>query len=292
VFAMAIAFTAQAVPVTVSQDFSVGMGVWNNSHQTNRYGDFSDSLNESTLFNIAGFDSSLGALQSVQLSMTGTVTHSPVSLLLPEISGLPTQLPFGALAQDTERSLQGFGGLWAYYDAQVSYRADFRFAVDPLIDGLFTPMAAEAAFGSCTATADLFLDIGDRNPHCTTGNDGSPLGTYNYDWGTLTGNTLDAFLDPSGLRFNLNVMGDVYGHCDNDDVGDYCRLNLATQWDTTLRLTYTYDDGTGNGGGGGDGDPEDPPVSVPEPGTLGMLSAGLLAVCALRRRRVNLQRTC
>jgi hypothetical protein len=282
---MAVAFSAQAVPVTYTQSAGAGMGVWTDSHLTNRYGDFTDSLNESVGVVIPGFDTSLGTLQSVQISMIGAVSHSPVSVYLPEVSGLPIELPFGALAQDTERSLQGFGGLWAYYDAQVSYRADYLFAVDPQISGLFTPIAAEAAFGSCASTADLFLDIGDRNPHCIAGNQGLPLASYNYDWGTVSGAALDAFLNPAGVRFNMNLTGDVYGHCDNDDVGDYCRLNLATNWEAMFNLTYLYDDGTdpGGGGGGGNGDPD--PVSVPEPGPLGLLAAGILGAFALRRRR-------
>lgn len=289
VFGMAAAVTAQAVPVTFSQEFSVSMGSWNNSHEVNRYGNFSDSVNDSLQFNIPGFDTSRGTLQSVQLSMNGAVSHSPVSVYLPEISGLPIELPFGAVAQDTERTLQGTGGLWAYYDARVAFSANYQFAVDPLIDGLFTPIAFEAARGSCVQTADLFLDLGDQNPHCTAGNEGLPLTSYTYDWGMISGTALDAFLNPF-VGFNLNLAGEVFGYCDDDDVGDYCRVNLATDWQTRLNLTYTYDDGTDPGGGGGNGDPDPDPTPVPEPGALGMLSAGALIAFALRRRRGNLLR--
>jgi hypothetical protein len=88
------------------------------------------------------------------------------------------------------------------------------------------------------------------------------------------------------LQFNTRMTGDAYGHCDDDDVGDYCRVNLAMNWIWDLSLSYTYeptvtDPGEGGGGDGGNGNP----VPVPEPGSVGMLSIALFGLVATRRRR-------
>jgi hypothetical protein len=270
---------AQAVPVTLSESRSGLHSLWSNSASTDRYSDFVLQDSRSSIVQFAKFDSSLGTLLSAELTLTSATSHPTRTIFLPEVSGLPMELPLGALAQDTERTLQGTLGLWAYYDARVSYRADYRLTVDPLNSGLFAPMAAEAAFGSCARSEDLFLDIGDQNPHCLAGNNGSPLGDFSYTWGPLSGADLAQFIGNDLLRFDTRMTGDAFGHCDDDDVGDYCRLNLAMNWNWGLSLSYTYEPGVPGTGGGGD------PLPVPEPGTVGMLSIALFGLAATRRRR-------
>jgi hypothetical protein len=277
---------AQAVPVTLVDSQSGLHSLWSNSASTNRYSDFVLQDSRSSIVQFAKFDSSLGTLLSAELTLTSVTSHPTRTLFLPEVSGLPVELPFGALAQDTERTLQGTLGLWAYYDARVSYRADYRLTVDPLNSSLFAPVAAEAAFGSCARSEDLFLDIGSQNPHCLAGNNGSPLGDFSYTWGPLSGADLAQFIGNDLLRFDTRMTGDAFGHCDDDDVGDYCRLNLAMNWDWDLSLSYTYEPGVPDTGGGGD------PLPVPEPGTLGMLSIALFGLAATRRRRGVEARVC
>jgi hypothetical protein len=272
---------AQATPITNTTVVSDGLTVFRNSANTDHRSDFDLFDNRNTFARFAKFDSSLGTLLGVELTLTSATFHPETVLSLPDLSGLPVELPFGAIAQDTERDLHG---LYAYYDAQVAYRADYRLTVDPVNTDLFSAVAVEAAFGSCSHTEDLFLDIGDTDPYCKVGNNGSPLGDYSYTWGPLSDSALAQFIGSDPLDFNMSMAGDAFVHCD-DDFGDYCRVNLEMIWDWDLALSYTYepgvpgtDPGTGGGGGGA-------PVSVPEPATLGMAAAGLLALCATRRRR-------
>jgi hypothetical protein len=268
---------AGAVPITVSDSRNVVLGVWNDSTAANRYSDFVLHDSESLVVQFAKFDSSLGTLLNAQLLLTSTTSHPTKRLSLPEVSGLPVDLAFGAIAQDTERSLHS---LFAFYDAAVSYRADYRLTIDPLNTDLFAPVAAEAAFGSCAKTEDLFLDIGNQNPHCTAGNNGSPLGSFSYSWGPLSGAALAQFIGADMLRFQSQIDGDAFGHCDDDDVGDYCRVNLAMDWNFNLSLAYTYEPGVAGPGPGTD------PTPVPEPGTLGLMSIAFFGLAATRRRTV------
>jgi hypothetical protein len=262
---------AGAVPITISDSKSGAHTLWTNSALTNRYSDFVLQESESSVVQFAKFDSSLGTLLSAELTLTSTTWHPTALLLLPEVSGLPIDLPLGALAQDTERSLHGALNLWAYYDARVSYRADYQLTVDPLNSNLFSAMAVEAAFDSCARSEDLFLDIGSQNPHCLAGNNGSPLGDYSYTWGPLSGIDLTQFIGNDSLLFDTRMTGDAYGYCDDDDVGDYCRVNLAMNWGWDLSLSYTYEPGVPGTGGGGGGDP----VSVSEPGSVALLSIAI-----------------
>jgi hypothetical protein len=124
------------------------------------------------------------------------------------------------------------------------------------------------------------LDIGDTDPYCKVGNNGSPLGDYNYTWGPLSGSALAQFIGSDFLDFNMSMAGDAFVHCD-DDVGDYCRVNMEMIWDWDLALSYTYEPGVpetdpGNGGG---------PTPVPEPATLGLMAGALLCLGSTRRRR-------
>lgn len=271
--------SAQAGPITISSTQSGFHSLWSNTSSTNRFSDFVLQDSSSSIAQFEKFDSSLGTLLSAELTLTSTTSHPTKTLFLPDVSGLPIQLPLGAIAQDTERSLQGAFGLWAYYDAQVSYRSDYRLIVDPLNSNLFTALAAEAAFGNCTHVEDLFLDIGNQNPYCLTGNNGSPLGDYSYTWGPLSGADLVQFIGNDSLLFRTRMTGDAFGHCDDDDVGDYCRLNLAMNWGWDLSLSYTYEPGAPDPGGDGD------PIAIPEPGPIGILSIALFGVVATRRRR-------
>jgi hypothetical protein len=267
---------ANAVPVTDITSIVGAHSVFAGSANTNRHSDFVLQDSRSSLVQFAKFDSTRGTLLGVELTLTASTSHPTASLFLPEVSGLPVPLPLGAIAQDTERDLHGPFNLWAYYDAEVSYRADYRLTVDPLNTDLFSAIAAEAAFGSCSRTEDLFGDIGNQNPHCTAGNNGSPLGDYSYSWGPLSGSALAQFIGNDFLLFDTRMTGDAFGHCD-DDVGDYCRGNFAMNWDWGLSLSYTYEPGV-PGPGGGD------PVPVPEPATFGLMAGALLALRASRRR--------
>jgi hypothetical protein len=269
---------ATAVPVTDTTSMFGAHSVFGGSANTNRHSDFVLQDSRSSLVQFARFDSTRGTLLGVDLTLTASTSHPTALLSLPDVSGLPVELPLGAIAQDTERDLHGPFNLWAYYDAEVSYRADYRLIVDPLNTDLFSAIAAEAAFGSCSRTEDLFGDIGNQNPHCTAGNTGSPLGDYSYSWGPLSGTSLAQFIGSDSLLFDTRMTGDVFGHCD-DDIGDYCRGNFAMNWGWNLSLSYTYEPAVP--GGGVD------PVPVPEPATFGLLAGALLALRVTRRRRAE-----
>jgi hypothetical protein len=158
--------------------------------------------------------------------------------------------------------------------------------IDSLNTDLFAPVGAEAAFGSCAHSEDLFLDIGDQNPHCVAGNDGSPLGIFNYTW-NVAGDSLAQFIGDDSLLFDARMTGDAFGHCDDDDVGDYCRLQLAMNWHWYLGLTYTFETAVidPESPDPGPGGPGNPPTSVPEPGSLGLMSIALFGLVARIRRR-------
>lgn len=273
---------AHAIPVSVTSHDLGSNVVFYLSADRVLHSDFTFHDSNSALAQFAKFDSSLGTLLSAELTLDSSTLHPTLTRFLPDVSGVPTSLPLGVLAQDTERDLHN---LFAYYDASVSYRADYRLTVDALNTGLFSVTAAEGAFGSCLHEEDLFLDIGNTNPYCRAGNNGSPLGDYDYSWGVLTGTDLAQFIGNDPLQFNANMVGDAFGHCD-DDVGDYCIANFAMVWNWDLALTYTYEPlvGDGGGGGGGGGGTDDP-VSVPEPASLSLMGLGMLALAAARRRR-------
>jgi hypothetical protein len=95
----------------------------------------------------------------------------------------------------------------------------------------------------------------------------------------LSGAALAQFIGDDLLRFDTRMTGDAYGHCDDDDVGDYCRLNLAMNWTWDLSLSYTYEPDVPDNGGGGD------PVAVAEPKTLALFGLVLLGLAATRRRK-------
>ena len=282
---------AGAVPITMTASQSGAHSLFGNSANDNRYSDFTLQDSRSSVAQFTMFDSSLGTLLSAELTLNSSTSHPIRSIFLPELSGLPVQLGLGAIAQDTERSLHGPFNLFAYYDARVSYRADYRLIVDALNTNSFSAIAAEAAFGSCAQTEDLFGDIGNTNPSCRAGNNGSPLGDFGFSWGPLSGSALSQFIGNDLLRFNTRMTGDAYGHCDDDDVGDYCRVNLAMNWNWGLTLSYLYepfvpetDPGTGGGNGGGGGNPV--PVPEPVPSTLMLMGIALLVLRAVFRRRM------
>ena len=104
---------AGAVPITFSDSRSGLHSLWSNSASTNRYSDFVIQDSRSSIVQFAKFDNSLGTLLSAELTLTSATSHPTRTLFLPEVSGLPIQLPFGALAQDTERDLHGPFNLWA-----------------------------------------------------------------------------------------------------------------------------------------------------------------------------------
>jgi hypothetical protein len=281
-FTVAFVADASAIPVTSTSSVSGELGIWGNSASSLRSGNFSGSdSNFSTAF-LPRFDSSAGTLLSAHLTLSAVTSHPSRLMLLPEI-GIQQTLQLGGRAQDTERTLHGPLNLFAYYDARMSYRADYQLQVDPLNTSLFAPTALEAAFGSCVHEEDLLFDIGDTEPYCTTGNNGSPLGAYSFDWGTFTGSQLAPFIGTSPLSFQMRMDGDMFGYCDDDDVGDYCRVHLEMEWDWNLSLSYVYEPGR-PGGGDPDPDPNPNPVPVTEPLTGAALAAGLAAALLLRRR--------
>ena len=241
---------AGAVPITMTSHDLGSNVVFYLSPDGRRYGDFALHDSNSAPAQFAKFDSSLGTLLSAELTLNSSTSHPTLTRYLQDVSGGPTQLAFGALAQDTEREIHGIINQYAYYDARTSYRADYRLTLDAFNTDLFTATAAEAAFGSCQREEDLLFDIGDQNPVCRAGNDGSPLGDYSYSWGALTGTQLSQFIGNDPLLFSANMVGDAYGHCD-DDVGDYCIVNFSMVWNWDLALSYTYEPVVSGGGGDG-----------------------------------------
>lgn len=95
-----------------------------------------------------------------------------------------------------------------------------------------------------------------------------------------------SFQGADPLNFFAQATGVLSGVCDFDDRGDLCRVASDLLWRGIVAVRYDYDlpgeNGGGGSGGGGGGDGGS--VPVPEPGTLPLLSAALLA-CLLRRRR-------
>src|SRR5689334_22031579 len=136
---------AHAIPVSVTSHDLGSNVVFYFSPDRVLHSDFTFHDSNTALAQFAKFDSSLGTLLSAELTLDSSTLHPTLSRFLPDVSGQQTQLPLGVLAQDTERDLHN---LFAYYDASVSYRADYRLTVDALNTGLFSVTAAEGAFGS------------------------------------------------------------------------------------------------------------------------------------------------
>lgn len=282
---------AQAIPITTTSTRIGSQSIWMNSVDTERSGDFVIVDNSSRNLAFAKFDSTLGTLLNVELKLTSTIAHPTQSFYSPYVPYIPGPSgsigrPFGAWALDSAWELHGFLDLWALYDASVAYRADFRMRVDALNANLFTATANEAAFGSCSIVEDLFLDIGNTDPHCFAGNNGAPLDSFNYSWGPVTGADLAQFIGNDALLLQTSLLGNAYGSCDND-VGDVCRLLFATQWLWDLQLSYTYEPTTdgGDGGDGGDSGGGDGTVDVAEPAGLGVFALACFAFAGVRRLR-------
>jgi hypothetical protein len=229
-------------------------------------GAFSANLLDLQLLSLPRFDAALGTLQAVEVFVQGTWT----GLMQVEARDVSEEGDFIPLPPFFINNRN---------DASISalLETSLRFA-------LLDPNGAVATFNLPGLTAEC--SDATRDAAGTTECERIGLLGVNIDQGLALGALpLSSFIGTNLLDLSMSMTGVLSGYCDDDDRGDVCSVDISSNFVGTAGVRYTYalPGGGGSGGTGGEGGGPGTAVDVPEPGTLGLLAAGLFGL-ALRGR--------
>jgi hypothetical protein len=217
------------------------------------------------------FDAALGTLQGVQLRLEST---------------------FSAHLRGSDLDLEAesfFPFFFTSNDASLSARMNWGMELNVFDPGTTVIMNRTMADSCSRFEEDIISGPDNDNIGCNF--EVTQSGAFNWDFPAFSF-PLASFIGADPLNFYTRTTGEAFGVCDFDDDGDLCGLSASVLWSGDLIVTYEYlapDPGGGGGGPGGPGDPGNPGVPVSEPGTLGVLAAGL-ALLVLQRRRTRRMR--
>jgi hypothetical protein len=196
-----------------------------------------------TFFTLPRFDSTLGTLQGVSLSLNSTVGIVFLNL-------------YANAGGDSDVA------------ALANVKSDFILAP-------FDPDLPDAVM-----TREVTLSCQGQRQHCNAQDTSYRADAwYDFDFTFNTGSAgLAAFIGDDPMNFYTLISTKVTGICAGLANAE-CTVNHELDWFGQLTVGYTYLQTSTNPG---DGDPGSP-VSVPEPGTLGLALVGVAAMAISRR---------
>jgi hypothetical protein len=261
--AMAFATDARAALISHTTDFTAaGHG----DSEAGFNGEYLFPFSEVQFHTLERFDPTQGTLLGVQLGLR---------------SDFSARLNGNDFDSEAESFLPFF---FTSNDASVSGRTNWGMELNLFDPGTNVVMNRTMADQCSRFEEDIVSGPDNDNTACLF--ETTQSGDFDWDF-SLIGFTLADFIGADPLNFYTFVSGETFGFCDNDDDGDVCGVSSSILWSGDLTVTYEFlapnpTDPTDPN------DPNDPGVPVTEPGTFGVLAAGL-ALLALQRRRTRVR---
>lgn len=242
---------AWATPISFQAQFSVATGllVTPDQDSVNYSGQYSDFM----LLNLPSFDSALGTLNSVSISFASTFTTA-----------------MEALASHSAAPCMFIGCVMPTIEASVGVDHHLTLTSHLLNAPSTTVSLMDTQSQDCS-----YVVTGPTAVTCNANQ--SPPRSGNFDAAfDLSNYALADFIDVSNLFFAFQLESDFNGYCGIQLrlVSQECYVTRMADWNGTVSVTYDYAEVSGGGTHG-----------VPEPGTISLFAAGLLAMgLGLRRR--------
>ena len=246
-------FSVNAAVVSYSDTFSTYTST--SGSTTGSYTSASASTNDAV--NLQGFDSSLGVLTGVDISFTSSWDFSA------QVQATDSQYEYSTYYYTCGSWWSGYrtcSSTYSYNDTWGSLTTNSDLTVS-LVDPAGSSSSLSFSLSSYCSSNSTYATCSDIDNTGTMSFDGTlDLSSLNVDdFVKSAGDTVD--LDFINLKsFSLN--------CDYNDSGDTCFGNGFGNWSGTVTIAYTYDS-----------------VSVPEPGTVILLGAGLIGLYGVRKAK-------